>query len=318
MENTGSVSESQTTESVDSSTQEANQSNETSTQSTDQQAQPESSKPAKRKISQEQLDDEVELKINGKVERMSLKEALNLVSLGKASHQKFEEASKKEKELSQKIKLLELAEKNPREYYRQTGKMPDLEKLAEDILAEKYKRQAMSEEQRRALDLEEENKKLKEEFENQEKQRQAQIFQQIEQQEIQRLDQEIGEAWKESGLPNDPYFATQIVYLMKASRNSQNPLTAKQAASIVSNKIQGDLSQMIEKMDAQSVLKLFGEKALKKVREFDIGRLSQAGNSRPDSQMTKETRSAKAVPPKVMGQLEYKEYMEKLKNQLTD
>lgn len=318
METTGSVAESQSTESVDSSSQETNESLQTGQGSTNEQTTSEQNKPAKRKVTQEQLDDEVELKINGKVERMTLKEALNLVSMGKASHQKFEEASRKEKELSQKIKLLELAEKNPREYYRQTGKMPDLEKLAEDILADKYKRQAMSEEQRRALDLEEENKKLKEEFESQKKQRDEQIFQQIEQQEIQRLDQEIGEAWKESGLPNDPYFATQIVYLMKASRNSQNPLTAKQAASIVSNKIQGDLSQMIEKMDAQSVLKLFGEKALKKVREFDIGRLSQAGNSRPDSQMTKETRSAKAVPPKVMGQLEYKEYMEKLKNQLTD
>lgn len=317
MENTGSVSESQTTETGDSSTQEVDESNQTGAQSTDQQAQSEISKPAKRKVTQEQLDDEVELKINGKIERMSLKEALNLVSLGKASHQKFEEASKKEKELSQKIKLLELAETNPREYYRQTGKMPDLEKLAEDILAEKYKRQAMSEEQRRALDLEEENKKLKEDFESQKKQREEQIFQQIEHQEIQRLDTEIGDAWKDSGLPSDPFFATQIVYLMKASRGSQNPLTAKQAASIVKDKIQGDLGQMIEKMDAQSIFKLFGEKSLRKVREFDIGRLSQAG-SKPDNQMTKDTRSAKAVPPKVMGQLEYKEYMEKLKNKLTD
>jgi len=137
------------------------------------------------------------------------------------------------------------------------------------------------------------------------------------------LDTEVAEAWKESGLPQDPFYVKQICALMhdsrilKAQGKYDRALTAKDAAGIVKERFDGFLSQLFSKMDPEGIHKRLGDENFKRLREWDLGRVTGKSaptpNGNPSRSGDKSPVSASSkLSNKPMSEQEYRDYWEKL------
>jgi hypothetical protein len=121
---------------------------------------PQSSQPTKaelRELGAQDMDAMVTMKVNGKVQRLTVKEALKAAELGSGAHVKMQEAAKVRKEAD---RLLSLAKSDPDKFFEETG--IDADQFAEQRLVRKYEKLAMTPEQRKLMETEEELKTYKE------------------------------------------------------------------------------------------------------------------------------------------------------------
>lgn len=270
----------------------------------------ETAKAQARKLGEQDLDALVTVNINGETREMPLRDVIKINQLENVSQKKMQEAAKLRQQAEQ---FFRLAKSNPREFLKQTGIDPY--EFAESTLAEKFEMMNLSPEQKRLMELEKENKSYKEkEKEDRQKAEQEQLSR-YEQQELAKLDQEIGEAWKESGLPKTKYMAAQIAArLLSASKRGEN-LTAKEAAARVKEEFKMSTREVIGQLDAESILDLFGKDIMKKIRDYDVkrvtGKASQAAqgpSAKPVSQGNKVFKS----------EHEWREHLAKIQENLTD
>ena len=252
-----------------------------------------------------------EIKIGSVSARVSKEIAQAVKNLERGFQTKAQEAANTKK-------LLSLAENNPKEFYKQTGKDPY--EYAESLLAEKYAEMQMTPEQRRLKELEQwksekeqsENSSKKEviealkEFgplpegaENATREQLIRYYQQQKQvyyREAQTLDQDIGNAFKESGLAPDKHLLAKVAFEMSSALKRGKSLQAKDAIAKVKAEYYSGAKQTFGKMDAKSIHEALGDEFLDKIRKYDLeqvtaqaaSRLGQnqygQGNQKPSSQ----------------------------------
>lgn len=272
---------------------------------------------AKRVLANEDLDALVTVTIDGKKQEMSVREALRLTQLEKASREKFNQADKMEKQAKQ---FFQWAKQNPRDFLKETGIDPY--EFAEATLAEKYEMMNLTDEQKEILELkrykelnEKEKAELKKKQEDEEKSKEELI-------EREKLDKEIGEAWKESGLPADPYLGAMVAFQMMASSKQNKVLTAKEAASIVKTRYFEGAKSIIEKMDAQAIRDFFGDGIFKKIRQADLDKItakaaSKLGQKSQESGLGNKPTS-NVRPEKSANEFEYRKKMDEIMSKYKD
>lgn len=220
------------------------------------------------------MDAIVVMKVNGKEERMTVREAMKRSQLASASHQKMQEAAKMAKQAQQLVHLLQ---NDPAALFREFGKDPA--EFAEMILAQKYEQAQMTPEQKELAELREERKRWQEAQENQKKSVAEQRRAQLAQQTMTSLDTEIGEAFKESGLPKDKFLVSQIAAELLAASKQKIPLTAREAAAKVKARWESSNRAVFEGMDAQAIQNLLGPKALKILSDFELKKVTEQSAS---------------------------------------
>lgn len=225
-----------------------------------------------RELAEGDLDAIVSVKVDGKVEKMTAREALKLVQSAKSSTERFNKAS----ELSKNAQnMFRLAAENPDEFFRRTGRDPI--EYYESRLAEIYEERQLSPEQkefRRLQKLEQDSLKEKAEAKKREE---NERLTKAEQQEMQKLDQEIGEALKEfkdSGIPTDKYFTAQIAARILSASKQGKDLSAKEAAASIKSDFQATTRRVFDQMDAKAIHEMLGDTTMKKLREFDVQRVT--------------------------------------------
>jgi len=124
--------------------------------------------PQERLLAEQDLDAFVEHTINGKKEKIKLRDALKGYGMEKTAQQRMQEAAAKAKRAEQLQHLMqtdfakycEITGQDPNQFLR--TQLQSRKDLAEEILAKEYELQQMDPHQRKAMELENENKTLKE------------------------------------------------------------------------------------------------------------------------------------------------------------
>lgn len=247
-------------------------------------------------------------KVNGKEEKMTVREALKRAQLSSASHQKMQEAAKIAKQGQQ---LIQLAKTNPKEFFKLTGQDPH--EFAEATLAEKYEMMQLTPEQKQAMEDRRERDELKAERDERLKRESNDREQQAVQKEMQTLDTDIGEAFRESGLPRDKFFVAQIAAEMLSASKRNIQLTAKEAASKVKGRWESSNRTILEGMDASAIQQLLGPKVLKILADQELKRVTEQSASgfgsnsqfRPDSSASGQGKNSK-----IMNEFEYRQWLQ--------
>lgn len=253
---------------------------------------------ARKILADQDLDSVVKIKVNGEEQEMTVREALKLTQLEKVSRDKLTQADQMMKQVQQ---VINFAKANPKEFLKETGLDPY--EFAEATLLEKYELMQMTPEQKELLQLKQ-WKALKDEEEKQVKAKSEQeALSKAEIEETQKLDQEIGNAWKESGLPAHPYFGAQIAFQMMAASKAGKELTAKDAAVKVNGEFRNNIKGIFGSLDAEAIHELFGEDFFKKLRKYDLDKISAKAASKLGT--TKDQQGLGQKPTSLKNQSKY-------------
>jgi hypothetical protein len=129
------------------------------------------------------------------------------------------------------------------------------------------------------------------------------------------LDKEIAQAWGESGLPKTKTFVTQIAQELYGSSMRKQDLTPKEAAAIVKDNWHRDVKETLDQMDAQAIHELLGEAVLKKIRKYDVDRISNR-TSGSVTQKGPAHKPASQTKNKQLTEQEWAEHMDRLRANL--
>lgn len=234
----------------------------------------------------------------------------------RGSREKFQKSAQTEKQLQNLVQSLKA---NPKAVLSQLGIDPH--EFAEMTLAEKLAELQKSPEQRELDELRSFKKQQEEAIEAQRKQMEAQEFSKREQTAMQSLDSEIAKAFAESGLPKRPTFIRMIAGDMRAAALRGEDLTARDAASKIKQDLQSDFRGLLENLEPDAALREYlGEETFKKLREYDVKRITghaaPTPNSGPLSRTTpngvQSTRRKGTETP--LNERSWREYQESLKS----
>jgi hypothetical protein len=238
----------------------------------------------------------------------------------------------KAQEAANNKKLLALANSNPEEFYRQTGKDPY--SLAEELMLKKFEMDSLTPEQKRIRDLEAKNSEyegresavkqqilneikeitdIPEGFDKKSKEEMIEFLQVKKQQYhnmFTSLDQEIGQAFKDSGLPADRFLVSKLAFEMRSSEKRGKPLTAKQALDKVNQEYFGGLKNTLGSMDVKRIHEMLGNDFLEKLRKYDLDQLTGNAASKLGQNFQNlnqgQTRVSSQEPKKYLNEVEWR------------
>lgn len=293
---------------------------------------------APRKLGAADMDALVEIRVNGQVKELPLKEAIKIKQLQDASYAKMNEAAQSKKQAEQ---LLQMFKTDPEQFAKITG--IDLDTFSEERLARKYEIQQMSPEQRelmqakqqvdnyRKMDLQSKQSLLDEVREITGEQVPPEVAANIPKERIQQyLSQKKAEiqqhqtnfegeflsAWKETGLPNDPMFGQWVAAEMLNHQRRLNsgkmvgdPLQAKDAAVKVKSRLTNSVRSMFSQMDAQAIQEFLGKDIVQKLIDQRVGEVSRANDPLLGNQSKSPGQTQPASEKKALGHMEWRARM---------
>lgn len=262
-------------------------------------------------LSEADLDAFVMQKINGKDEKVKLRDLQKAYGLDKAANQRMQEAASEKKRTQQ---LMHLMETDPKRYCEVTGKDYDSwmrqhfsgrKDLAEEILAKEYELQQMDPHQREAMELKQQLEAYKTKETAQKQPLIAEIkkivpesmlpkglenatteqlnqFLQVKQQEFQagldNLSNELLGAWEKHGLPKQKEMGQWMAQVMSDyNKRTGETLQPDRAAAIVKARFLNSTKSLLSQMDAKAIHETLGEDVIKKLREYDIEQVRSSG-----------------------------------------
>lgn len=266
-----------------------------------------------------------EIKIGSVSGRVTKEIAQALKNLERGFNSKAQEAANTKK-------LLSLAQENPKEFFKQTGK--DAYDFAEELLAEKYEMMNMSPEARELKELKaREAERAKAESaskqevidalkqfgpvpEGAESATREQLIKYYHQQKqaYERtqtsLDTELGEAFKESGLPTDRQLAAKVAFEMMSALKRGKSLSAKEAVAKVSSEYFSGMKGLLGTMDVKRIHEVLGDEFLDKVRKYDLEQVTAQTASRfgQPSQSPGQRPASEEPKKKYMNEIEWRKH----------
>lgn len=234
-----------------------------------------------------------DVKVNGKVVKMTLDELRQHASLGFASDDRFKEAAKLRKQAEGVIGKL----RNPDQVMDALldpalGYTKDQirQKIEDWYNKEFIEPEQLSPSEKKLRDAE---AKLKD-YEKKDKDAQAQ--KEREQQESmttqarETLQQQIIEAIDQHGLPKTNFTIRRLAYWMNRNNSHGFEATTEQLVNQVRGDIQTNLRDMIEASDGDVLIKLLGDGVIKKLRQYDLDQLRKlrGGGGQPPIEPAQE------------------------------
>jgi hypothetical protein len=266
-----------------------------------------------------------EIKVGSVTGKVPKQIAAMIKNLERGFQSKAQEAASKEK-------LLSLAKENPKEFYKQTGK--DVYEFAEEVLAEKYELMNMDPRDRELKEYKQKEAErnaaenaskqeviealkqfgpIPEGAEKASKEELIQYYkhqQKVHAQTQVQLDQELGNAFKESGLSPDRHLLAKVAFEMRSALAKNKSLSAKDAVAKVTNEYNDGMKLTVSKMEAKKIHELFGDEFLDKIRKYDLDQVTaNAASKFGQSNNSPGQRSASESPKKEVNQFEWRKVM---------
>jgi hypothetical protein len=274
-------------------------------------------KAAVKELGDDALDHLVSVKVQGKVQKMPLRDVLSGYQLRQVSDKKMQEAASYKKSVDSQVQqFVNWAKENPDQFLSKTGIDPD--EFAEARLAKRLEMMGMSEEQRRAHDLEQENRRFKQQEEERLKEQEAAENARKDAEVAQQLDVIIAKEFEMSGLPKTPYYVKQIAAYMHGAIARGEQLRPGFAKDIVAKRANSEMDvaykARLDSMSDEDLLSYLGDGVLKRIRKAEIKHVTQkampgVSGSRPANRAV-TSRTKKDKPLNERG---WREYMESLK-----
>lgn len=271
---------------------------------------------AMRELGADDMDALVKFNIDGKVQTLPLREALKEIKAGRQIKTKYEKRTQ-EFEQANQIRgkaeyLLQLAQRNPKRFYEETGQDPYA--AAEKLLAEKLEYMEMSPAERRAVELEHENAQLKAEKEQFNQKQQAETFQKAETEYATKLDKELAVAFNESGLPRDKWYVQMTANELIGAMSRNEELSPKEAVAIVKERIlSGHLPEILKSMPIHQLAEVLDSRR-KELREYEVQAVKhQDGGKEPSKAPGTPARAQSSSKKPMRTDAEYRAWVDSLK-----
>lgn len=198
-----------------------------------------------------------------------------------AGQQAFTEASNAMKQIESFVTQLQ---SNPMEVLTDPKLGIDFDKLAEDYIIQKITMEMMPEGERKSLLLQQENEKLKRDRDEHVSNQQRQQYEQETAAYTDHFANDIASAAQDAGLPVSEFvFSSASKYMRNAYQQSGEVPSAREVIPLVKRDL-AELAQSLGKtLPPEQIAELFGEEALKKVREYEVKRVRSPKQANPGS-----------------------------------
>lgn len=230
--------------------------------------------------SEKKLLKELEIKVDGKVEKIELPFEMEddpkkvewmkkNLQMSKVAQKRMQEQAQLQKEVNMFIDELR---KNPRKVLSDPTLGVDLKEIARQMIEEEISNSQKSPEQLKQEALEKELNDLKAEREKEKEEQKSKELERLQQQEIERYDMRISKALEGSPLPKSPYVVKKMAdYMLLALENGidANP---EDVVPLVQQEIEDDIKQMFAAMPEEVVEKIIGKDILGKVRKKNLAK----------------------------------------------
>lgn len=217
------------------------------------------------------------LKVNGKTREVKdYNDMKRLAQLGLAANEKFQQASEKIKQAEAIVELLQTA---PEKALEKLGF--NVRDLAEDYLRQQLQQEAMTDEERKMYDMEqklaayEQEKKHREDSDRQNKMVELQRHYEHE------LSEKIVKAIDNYKLPRNEKTISRIAEKLYIALENGFEIDPLDIAPLVKQEIEDELKTFHSSMGVEDLLELLGEDGLKKIREYEVGRVKAKTPANP-------------------------------------
>jgi hypothetical protein len=221
-----------------------------------------------------------EVKVNGKVQKMTRDEVIAHAQMSHAAQARFEEAARARKEAEQ---IRQMAQKDPISALRAAGLQDDqIRDYMERWYMEKFiEPETLSPEQRRAKEMESKLRKYEEEDKNRKLQSEQQQMEQATAQQREYLQQQIVEAIDRSGLPKTEFIAQRMAFYMRQNLINGWDAPIEVVITAVKNERKKIMADITENTSAESLIDMLGESIINKIRKHDLEQLRQRRQGQP-------------------------------------
>ena len=231
------------------------------------------------------------LKVNGKEVKVPKSKLEMYAQLGLASDEKFKEA-KKMREEADKILATAKTEKSAIKSLMAAGySKEEARKIIEEELLKEYEYEDLSPEEKKRREMEEELKQYKTKEEREKAEREEQLRQKQEQDYFKKLDEELADAIKTSGLPKHPVFGKFALQYMASSAAQDLDISAKDAMKLVEQDFLSVVQELLSGLDAKTLKSWLGDKTLRSLREDAV---SEFKSKEPPFAKAKDTPAKQA------------------------
>lgn len=236
-----------------------------------------------------------EVKINGKVQKVSEQELLSMASMGGAANEKFNEAAKLRKQAEQALGRV----KDPKQMIAALqdpalGLTKDqIREAFEEWYAKEYiEPEKLTPEQRKLKEAEERIKRFEDAERERNEANQKSQEESMTAQAREAIQNQIVEAIEQHGLPNNKFTIRRIAHWMR--QNHANGFNAP--TEILVNQVRGELNQVIrdlvESSDGDVLIKLLGDGVVQKLRRYDLDQLKKSrGQGQTQAPSSSESQS---------------------------
>ena len=221
-------------------------------------------------------------------------QVVKIAQIQESSKQRFKEAAelKRNKQDVEAIfkNISQLAKQDPLQLLKKLGANPD--EIINQRIEKMIQESELSEEQVKLKRYEEDAKLRSDQEVNIQREREKEYHIQKVKEYAEENTAKMLEAWKETELPNSPYFGSQMAGLMLRATANGKDLTWRQAASIVKREFYTRTKELVEKLDAPKIKEVFGDAVLEKLRQHfvDVANGSKTFDKKETSESPKSAK----------------------------
>jgi hypothetical protein len=224
-----------------------------------------------------------DVKVNGRIQKMTRQEVIDHASMSYAANQKFNEAKSLKAEHE---RLTSLARKNPLEALLDPSLGLSKDQIR-DAMEEWYNREfiepeTLSPEQRQIKQYELELKKYQDQERERKDQYEKDQLEKLTSTQRDYLQKQIIDALETSGLPKTKFFASRMAFYMQQNFKNGWEAPLEMIINQVKNERRLMMGDLTEQSDAKQIIDMLGEGVINKIRKYDLEQLraKRSGNHR--------------------------------------
>lgn len=191
------------------------------------------------------------------------------LQMSKVAQKRMQSEAQLQKEVRAFVEELR---KNPRKVLSDPNIGVDLKEIAKQIIEEEIANSQKSPEQLEREKLEAELKAIRSEREKEKEEAKARELERLQQQELERYDNQITNALSKSTLPKSPYVVKKMADYMLLALENNVDLSADEIIPVVEQEIKDELKQMFAALPEDAIESIVGKDVITKVRKKSIAK----------------------------------------------
>lgn len=218
------------------------------------------------------------VKIDDQEKEIDEDELVRDYQLKQASYKKMSEAAKLRKEAED---FFELLKTNPKKALTHPKINADLRTLAEDFLKEQLEEELLDPKDKEIKKLKREMDEIRAEKEALKKKEEDERAAAMQQKYQEQFTQVLEEALKLSGLPRNKRSINRVIDYIEQALDNDIEVTPKDIAKMAREDYESDVKALFGSTDPESLLSMFGEETITKLRKADLKKLKKPGDEAP-------------------------------------